>query len=173
MNDDLEIVNEQQFILGLIDFGICSIISSRQLSRVNIIIMQNDEQQKDFYAALCDDLSQGMSVVEACAKNGISKAQVYRRLARDKDFKTLYDTAQVDKLYTKLHECVDLCDSVLDAGKDDNNKVQAVKLKVNTIQWFASHMFAKQFGNKTIHSNDPDNPMPAMQIYCPKEEKSE
>ena len=136
-------------------------------------MQKQEEQKKDFYASLCEDLSQGMSVVDACAKNRISKSQLYRKLAKDKDFKGLYDTAQVDKIYTKLHECVDLCDTVLDAGKDDNNRVQAVKLKVNTIQWFASHMFAKQFGSKTIHSNDPDNPMPSMTLYCPKEEKSE
>lgn len=110
-------------------------------------------------AVICDDLAAGSSVVDACAKSGIDKATLYRWLAKHKEAKALYDTAQVDKLYTKLHECVDLCDSVLDAGKDDNNKVQAVKLKVNTIQWFASHMFAKQFGNKTIHSNDPENPV--------------
>ena len=130
------------------------------------------KESKELKNKICDLISRGLTVDKTCNQLNIAKSTLYEWVYDDKDFRAEFDRAKDERIEAQLEEATQLLDDVSSLEKDgfDKDRINAARLKVDTIKWFASKRLSKIYGDKTIHSNDPDNPMPAMQIYCPKEE---
>lgn len=121
---------------------------------------------------------EGESLRQICRDEKMPAISVVLRwVANDPLLKEQYARAKLEQAQGFSDEIVALADEpprmVLNKfGQEvvDNGWVTWQNNRVQKRQWIASKILPKIYGDKTIHSNDPDNPMPAMQIYCPKEE---
>lgn len=130
------------------------------------------KESKELKNKICDLISKGLTVDKTCNQLNIAKSTLYEWVYDDKDFRAEFDRAKDERIEAQLEEATQLLDDVSILVKDgfDKDRINAARLKVDTIKWFASKRLSKKYGDKTIHSNDPDNPMPSMTLYCPKEE---
>lgn len=96
---------------------------------------------------ICDDIGDGMTMVDACAAYGVPKRTFMRWVFQD---------AQVAQAYThalKMRAAFHAEELENDIQKlyaaEDQAEVSALKVAINTRQWIMSRLLPKQYGEKT------------------------
>lgn len=92
---------------------------------------------------ICDRISEGESLRDICAGKAMpNKSTVLRWMHVDDDFATKYARArelQADTIFEQMQDVAD------DGNPED---VQRAKLRVSTMQWRASKLAPKRYGDK-------------------------
>lgn len=80
------------------------------------------------------------------------------------DFIAQYDRARIEQANTLVDEC-------LDTAKEENDVARA-RLIIDTRKWFASKMFPKKYGDRTVLAGDADSPVfvPFTVKYAPDDD---
>lgn len=108
-----------------------------------------------FVEEICDRLAGGEGLKEICADDHLpSDDTVYRKMAKDPEFAARIARARESQQEFEADNIVAMADA---ATEED---WQVVKLRIWARQWRAAKLAPKRFGDKTLHGNDPDNPLP-------------
>ncbi len=108
-----------------------------------------------FVDEICDRLAGGEGLNIICADPHLpSEDTVYRRMAKDEAFASRIARAREAQQEFEADNIVKMADA---ATEDD---WQVVKLRIHARQWRAAKLAPKKYGDKTLHGNDPDNPLP-------------
>jgi len=103
-------------------------------------------------------IDEGKTVKRICEDIKQSRSTIARWLRRDHTEE--YDNAIVERgqyLADKAEEVLD--ELTLSGDKADNAKVQAVRLKIDTLKWFASKLAPRRFGDKLQLSGNAEEPV--------------
>ncbi|RPF70455.1 terminase small subunit-like protein [Aurantiacibacter spongiae] len=104
---------------------------------------------------LCDRLTGGEGLTEICRDDHMpSDDTVYRRMARDPDFAERIARARQAQQEAVPEKIVQMA---LEATSEN---WQVVKLRIHAYQWRAAKLAPKKYGDKILHGDDPDNPLP-------------
>ena len=110
------------------------------------------EELKD---SLLNQLLGARSMRQVCDQDGMpSRRTVARWLADDEEFAAKYAWVremQADFMDDLILETAEACTP---------ETAMADRIKIDAYKWRASKLNAKKYGDRTIHSNDADNPMP-------------
>lgn len=123
-------------------------------------------------AKICYELSIGRSLRKICLADDMPCVRtVHVWLLSKTDFMHQYTQAREIQADTIFDECIDIADTedndmqTVDGQERVNSDVIARdRLRIDTRKWMAGKLRPKKYGDKTIHSNDPDNPMPAVGV---------
>lgn len=108
-----------------------------------------------FVEEICDRLAGGEGISEICRSAHLpSDDTVYRKIAKDPVFAARIARAREAQQEFEADNIVTMADA---ATVED---WQVVKLRIHARQWRAAKLAPKKFGDKTLHGNDPDNPLP-------------
>lgn len=108
-----------------------------------------------FVDEICDRLAGGEGLREICSDDHLpSDDTVYRKMAKDPEFAARIARAREAQQEYEADHIVYMAD---EATEDD---WQVVKLRIHARQWRAAKLAPKKYGDKTLHGNDPDNPLP-------------
>lgn len=124
-------------------------------------------------ADVCGRITTGQSVALCFREPGDDypdEATFWRWLAADAELDAAYERATIRRAEIQAQEVVEIVDEKppmvqtqfgehMDAGYIAWQKQRAEKR-----QWVAARMRPKRWGDKTILSNDPDNPIPPMLV---------
>lgn len=114
-------------------------------------ILDNDA----FVEEICDRLAGGEGLNAICADPHLpSEDTVYRRMAKDEAFASRIARAREAQQEFEADNIVKMADEA------DSENWQVVKLRIHARQWRAAKLAPKKYGDKTLHGNDPDNPLP-------------
>ena len=130
----------------------------------------------EIVAEVCALVAGGASVASVFAKNA-SPDQPQRDLPDETTFwrwvaaDDAVHTAYVAALKARALVHAERLASVTEQLKRDPDltpeKVAVGRLESDNIKWTAARMLPKLYGDKTILSNDPDNPIPPLVIIGP------
>ncbi len=123
--------------------------------------------------AICDLLSQGQTLREICRAENMPHESTVRQWARlDREgFYTQYAIAREIGYHSMADETLDIADNAVNDwmernGEDDSGwqvngeHIQRSRLRIDTRKWLLSKALPKVYGDKIMHANDPENPMP-------------
>jgi hypothetical protein len=125
---------------------------------------------------ICERLAQGQSLVEICRDGDMpSRNAVYAWLARHPEFHDKYARArqvQADAIFDEILEIADDAsnDWMERGGEGDlgwqvnGENIQRSRLRIDARKWMAGKLKPKVYGERVLHGNDPDNPMPPTRI---------
>ncbi len=103
--------------------------------------------------SICAELAEGISLRTVCDPDSMpNKSTVFRWLRTQEGFSDQYARAKTDSADALLEDMLHIAD-------DDKEDVQRSRLRVDVRKWAASKLKPKKYGDKTIHSGDPDNPL--------------
>ncbi|MGE0438682.1 MAG: hypothetical protein AB7P94_17225, partial [Steroidobacteraceae bacterium] len=118
---------------------------------------------KELVDGICERIACGESLRSVCRDEKTPALSVILRWLTEPDklyFKEQYDQARIEQANTLVDEC-------LDTAKEESDVARA-RLIIDTRKWFASKMFPKKYGDRTVLAGDSEQPL-QMKIYCPKE----
>ena len=117
------------------------------------------------------------SLRSICRSEGLpSMGTVMRWLARHPEFREQYRAAREAQSEMHQEEIIEISDNctddvqVLQSSEDDvslrinHSAIARAKLQIDTRKWIMSKMAPKKYGDKTVLSNDPDNPVNASPV---------
>ena len=118
------------------------------------------KESKELKNKICDLISRGLTVDKTCNQLNIAKSTLYEWVYDDKDFRAEFDRAKDERIEAQLEEATQLLDDVSSLEKDgfDKDRINAARLKVDTIKWFASKRLSKKYGDKLELGNADDKP---------------
>ena len=96
-------------------------------------------------------INEGKTVKKICEDIKQKRSTISRWLR--KDHSEEYDNAIMERgqfMADKAEEILDEID--LTGDKADNAKVQAARLRIDTLKWFASKLMPRRYGEKVQHS---------------------
>lgn len=103
---------------------------------------------------ICDQIAEGASMRKICEADDMPfRSTVLRWMAERPDFAAKCAHArllQADVLFEEMQD-------VADEGNPED--VQRAKLRVSTMQWRASKLAPKKYGDRTVLAGDPDAPL--------------
>jgi len=107
----------------------------------------NEKLAKD----ICNKIMKGMSLRKICEAKGMpDRGSVFNWVMDYEEFFNQYHNAMDIRLETRMEELQDLCQNAI----DNPELVQAYKLKINTLQWEASKLKSKKYGDKQEITHD-------------------
>lgn len=112
------------------------------------------EYTDEIAAVICERLSCGDSLRKMCRDDDSlpHESTVYRWLSRDAAFCERYACARQFQTESHLEDIFEIAD-------DDDIKPDDKRVRIDARKWAMSKLAAKKYGDKTILSNDPDNPV--------------
>lgn len=126
---------------------------------------------KDKADAICDRIGLGESLRRICADDGMpAVGTVCRWLAENAEFQEQYARAREAQADSIFDEILDIADDgsndwMLKRFGDDERWVEngeAIRrsqLRIDARKWMAGKLRPKRYGDKTVVSGDPDNPI--------------
>lgn len=103
-------------------------------------------------------ISQGSSVPTICAQLQTSYGTVTNWILRNTSgFGERYAAAREQSADFLAEEIVELAD-------DENIEADSRRIRVDARKWVAAKLKPRKYGDKTILSNDPDNPISALAV---------
>lgn len=103
---------------------------------------------------ICERLADGESLRSICEDKSMpTRATVFRWLAASPAFQSQYAHAREDQTETLVDEMLRIAD---DKSLDPKDR----RVRIDTRKWLAGKMKPKKYGDKTVLSNDPENPLP-------------
>ena len=108
---------------------------------------------------ICAALAEGKSLVRVCRELDVEYRNVFAWL-RDpekKDFADNYASAREAQAHLFAEEVITISD---DAGLQSDDK----RVRIDARKWYAGKMQPKKYGDKTVLSNDPENPLPSGNV---------
>lgn len=137
--------------------------------------------QDEITDRICAAIMDGRSLRKICEEQGMpDRATVFRWLAADDAFATKYARARAIQAEGFAEELVEIADEEVTMvrrskhwhGSPDEDEEDADievvfdptavarnKLRVATRQWIASKLLPKRYGDRTVLTGDPDNPV--------------
>ena len=106
-------------------------------------------------AEICQRMEAGESVRSICRSEDMPDEATVRLWAREnrEGFSAQYARAMETRMEALSDEILEIADNAV--GED----VQAARLRVDARKWIMSKIAPKRFGDKLIHSGDPDAPL--------------
>ena len=125
---------------------------------------QPTKYSKELTDKICNLLTEGKSLKSICdMKDMPDRTSVYSWLLQYPEFFNSYARArdiQADVLAdTLIQEANDVESVIVGNDKSDNARVQAVRVKIDTLKWIASKLKPKKYGDKLELGGDQDNPI--------------
>lgn len=100
-------------------------------------------------AAICGDLVDGLSLRQACAKQGRpDKATFLRWMETDEQLRDQYARAREAQAETYAAEIIEIVDTEPDAAR--------ARVRMDARRWVASKLLPKKYGDKVQVGGDPD-----------------
>ena len=125
-------------------------------------------------ALICERLAQGWTLREVCKGDDMPHESTVRSWALSdyQGFFTHYAKAREIGYHSMADETLEIADDAHndwmerngqdDAGWQTNGEhIQRSRLRIDTRKWLLSKALPKIYGDKVLHGNDPDNPLPA------------
>lgn len=111
--------------------------------------------------AVLDRIASGMSLEAACRVKGApSASSVFRYWERHPESRASYEAAKRERALLLAERALEVAQGLHRAeGKDEAGAVARDKLDVDTHKWFLARIDGKNWGDKTIHAGDPDQPL--------------
>ena len=104
--------------------------------------------------SICERLVAGESMHAICMDGGMPReGEVYIEMARNEEFRSLITRAREFQQEAEIEKTVQIADN---ATPED---VHVAKLRIWARQWRAGKLAPKKYGDKTIVSGDPENPL--------------
>ena len=103
------------------------------------LICSRDEETNEFHSLR--DVSRAL---------GIPERTIYQWLSDNPRFSQMYARAREDRSHLLADEVIRIADTEDDPAK--------AKVRIDARKWWAGRVNPKQYGDKTIHAGDPDNP---------------
>lgn len=95
---------------------------------------------------ICERIQEGESLRAICRDDDMpDRGTIFNWTMTNEIFFSQYAQAMDIRLETRMEELQDLCDEAL---TDSPAKVQAYKLKIDTLKWEASKLKSKKYGDK-------------------------
>src|SRR3954452_13992490 len=119
-------------------------------------------------AEICERLASGESLRVICRDDTMpGQTTVFRWLSEGRDgFREQYACAREAQADRFADEIIEIAD---DTSGDwierdgvvvvDHEHIQRSKLRVDTRKWLMARMAPRKWGDKVVHSGDPENPM--------------
>lgn len=105
---------------------------------------------------ICIRIQKGESLRAICECEGMPERHtVFNWTMKNEKFFTQYRDAMDIRLETRIEEMQDLCDKAL----EEPGKVQAYKLKIETLKWEASKLKSKKYGDKLELDHKVEKPI--------------
>jgi len=116
---------------------------------------------------ICQRLMEEGTLLEACEKHSElpGTTTVYRWLAAHDDFRVKFARAREDVMEMWADEIVRVAN---DQSLEPNDR----RVKIDTKKWLMSKIAYRRYGDKLIHSGDPENPVQVMHKAAPIERLS-
>jgi hypothetical protein len=101
---------------------------------------------------------------------------VMRWLAKYPDFRDQYARTREAQAEVQQEEILEISDNCTDdvqlligsedggLGRINHSAIARAKLQIDTRKWLMSKMQPKKYGDKTVLSNDPENPLPSGNV---------
>lgn len=110
---------------------------------------------------ICDRIAGDESLESICREDGMPASSTVRRWLRDKpEFEANYARAREEQGHTVADTLSDIRKQVL-SGQVPPDVARAA---ADIAKWEAGRRVPKKYGDKLLHGNDPDNPMPVPQV---------
>lgn len=119
---------------------------------------------------ICERIACGESLRSVCRDEKMpNMITIIRWLADESkaDFCKQYDRARVEQANTLIDQCLNTAEEEADVSR--------ARLIIDTRKWFASKMFPKKYGDRTVLAGDADAPIfvPFSVKYSKEEDDSE
>ena len=111
-------------------------------------------------ADICADVAAGEPVHASIKAHGISARRFYATLDGSEKAAECYARAKSIGMDRMADDTLRVAD---DPNLDPNDK----RVRVDTRKWLLSKLAPKKYGDRTILSNDPDNPIPPLVVIGP------
>lgn len=96
--------------------------------------------------AICQRMGEGESLASICRQDGMpNKSTILRWAGDDPKIEQMYRTALMYRAATMADDMLDLAKEAMQPGVS-SEKVQGIKLVVNTMQWTASRLLPRMYG---------------------------
>lgn len=118
---------------------------------------RTSEYKSELGEFVCELIARGASLVTACSKLNLSYGTVNGWLAKNESFANSYALARERSADYLAEEIVDLSD-------DETIPADSRRIRVESRKWIAAKLKPKKYGDKTILSNDPDNPIGSLAL---------
>jgi len=127
------------------------------------------EYDPDIAAAICSEISVSTLGIQAiCASHEEFPAHTtfYRWMLNHEELRTLYAHAKNDQKEILADEMLGIADDGTNDWMDtkfgpkvNREAVQRSQIRIETRKWLLSKLDPKKYGDKTIHSGDPESPL--------------
>ena len=125
---------------------------------------------------ICEQLAAGKTLREVCRQEGMPDESAVRKwvLENREGFSPQYAQAREIGYQAMADELLEIADDGQNDwmernGQDDEGwqangeHLQRSRLRVDTRKWLLAKALPKVYGDRLLHGNDPDNPMPPGQ----------
>jgi transposase-like protein len=129
---------------------------------------------------ICERLANGESLREICRDAEMpSLSMVFRWINQHIEFREQYARARETQADVLADEIIDIADNASNDWMEKNFKgqtqwvengeaIRRSQLRVDSRKWVAAKMKPKKYGDKTIHSGDPENPVSMIITGVPR-----
>lgn len=107
---------------------------------------------KDIADSICEEISQGKSLVKACKDLNVEYRHVFKWIAEEEGFKDNYTRA-------REAQADYLADQVMDVADDSTIASDDKRIRVDARKWYAGKLKPKKYGDKQVIAGDPDAPL--------------
>lgn len=128
---------------------------------------------EEILADILERVALGQSLNSICDEDSMpSRKTVFDWIGNNPEIKTKYEMALQMRAEKFADEIVDIADEVVLETKHEGEEVTLVldsaaiarnKLRVDARKWVVSKLLPKKYGDKTIVSGDPENPLTTNQ----------
>lgn len=118
---------------------------------------------------ICEQLADGRSLRSICADQGMpGRTAVFRWLATDDDFRTLYVRARQMQADTLFDEALEIADDATNDWMQSKSKpgqvvnrenINRSKLRIDTRKWMVAKLSPKKYGEKIEVSGNGEAPL--------------
>lgn len=114
---------------------------------------------------ICEQLAMGLSIRTVCAPEGMPAISTFFKWLREHDeFSKQYARAKEESADAMAEEILHISDEmpqkIVGNDKSDGARVMAERARIDTRKFLMAKMKPKRYGDKVMHGNDPDNPLP-------------
>ena len=102
---------------------------------------------------LCSCVANGEPLPEACQREGVLTSTVFRWMERSEELGKMYARACEIRLNVLEEKLFVLCNKAHEVACDElsgRERLQAVKLEIDTLKWYLSKLRRAKFGEKQV-----------------------
>lgn len=105
---------------------------------------------EDNFKDILEDIANGSSVLKACKARKVGKQSFFDHLEKSKENQDQYTRAT----YRRGESAIDRIEEALDNLDKENSDPAKLRIKIDTLKWFACKFYPKVYGDKLKVDSD-------------------